>query len=131
MGSTTTRIAVPKRGVQAQARQRKQGWVTSATLDSAASSTKCGAQRACGMTSAIATTTTTKGTTECRRAREQTLGQQDRLAKLMSRALARYLEDHRTEQAQMRVRCWEERVPGDKQTRWKVYGDLAATEVFF
>merc|ERR1712004_808818 len=110
---TTTRIADPKRGVQAQARQRKQGWVTSATLDSAASSTKCGAQRACGMTSAVATTaitttTTTKGTTECRRAREQTLGQQDRLAKLMSQSVARYLEDHRTEQAQTPVPCWEE-----------------------
>merc|ERR1712004_273487 len=110
---TTTRIADPKRGVQAQARQRKQGWVTSATLDSAASSTKCGAQRACGMTSAVATTattattTTTKGTTECRRAREQTFGQQDRLAKLTPLALARYLEDHRTEQAQTPVPCWE------------------------
>merc|ERR1712007_42607 len=42
MGSTTTRIADPNRGAQAQAPQGKQGWVTSATLDSAASSTKCG-----------------------------------------------------------------------------------------
>merc|ERR1712004_277696 len=106
---TTTRIADPKRGVQAQARQGKQEWAISATLGSAASSTKCGAQKACGMTTATtATTTTTKGTTECRRAREQTLGQQDRLAKLMPLAVARYLEDHRTEQAQMPVRCWEE-----------------------
>merc|ERR1712004_841851 len=109
---TATRIADPKRGVQAQARQRKQGWVTSATLGSAASSTKCGAQKACAMTTTAITTitrtTTTKGTTECRRAREQTLGQQDRLAKLMPQAVARYLEDHRTEQAQMPVPCWEE-----------------------
>ena len=111
--STTTRIADPKRGAQAQARQGKQIWVISATLGSAASSTKCGAQKVCVMTSvvattAITTTTTTKGTTECRRAREQTLGQQDRLAKLMPRAVARHLEDHRTEQAQMPVPCWEE-----------------------
>merc|ERR1712004_845751 len=111
---TTTRIADPKRGAQAQARQGKQIWVISATLGSAASSTKCGAQKVCGMTSAVATTattaitTTTKGTTECWRAREQILGQQDRLAKLMHQAVARYLEDHRTEQAQMPVPCWEE-----------------------
>merc|ERR1712047_85368 len=110
---TTTRIADPKRGAQAQARQGKQIWVISATLGSAASSTKCGAKKVCGMTlvvatTAITTTTTTKGTTECRRAREQTLGQQDRLAKLMPRAVARYLEDHRTEQAQTPVPCWEE-----------------------
>merc|ERR1712004_170177 len=107
---TATRIADPKRGVQAQARQRKQGWVTSATLGSAASSTKCGAQKACATTTTAITTitTTTKGTTECRRARKQTLGQQDRLAKLMPRAVANYLEDHRTEQAQTPVPCWEE-----------------------
>merc|ERR1712004_8211 len=110
---TTTRIADRNRGVQAQARQGKQIWVISATLGSAASSTKCGAQKVCGMTSvvattAITTTTTTKGTTECWRAREQILGQQDRLAKLMPQAVARYLEDHRTEQAQMPVPCWEE-----------------------
>merc|ERR1712047_84676 len=109
---TTTRIADPKRGAQAQARQGKQIWVISATLGSAASSTKCGAQKVCVMTvvatTAITTTTTTKGTTECRRAREQTLGQQDRLAKLRPRAVARYLEDHRTEHAQMLVPWWEE-----------------------
>ena len=107
--TTTTRIADPNRGAQAQARQGKQIWVISATLGSAASSITYGAQKACGMTTATtATTTTTKGTTECRRAREQTLGQQDRLAKLMPQAVARYLEDHRTEQAQMPVPCWEE-----------------------
>merc|ERR1712107_314657 len=49
-----------------------------------------------------------QGTTECRRAMEQTLGQQDRLAKLIPRAVANYLEDHRTEQAQTPVPCWEE-----------------------
>merc|ERR1712107_524584 len=101
---TTTRIADPKRGVQAKARQGKQGWAISATLGSAASSITYGALKACGMTTA----TTTKGTTECRRAMEQTLGQQDRLAKLMSQAVARYLEDHRTEQAQTPVPYWEE-----------------------
>ena len=107
--STTTRIADPKRGAQAKARQGKEGWAISATLGSAASSITYGAQKACGMTTATtATTTTTKGTTECRRAREQTLGQQDRLAKLMPRAVANYLEDHRTEQAQTPVPCWEE-----------------------
>merc|ERR1712004_835951 len=108
---TTTRIADPNRGAQAQARQGEQIWVISATLGSAASSTKCGAKKVCGMTSVAtptAITTTTKGTTECRRAREQTLGQQDHLAKLMPRVLARYLEDHRTEQAQTPVPCWEE-----------------------
>merc|ERR1711972_544828 len=77
--------------------------------NSAASSITYGAQKACGMTTATtATTTTTKGTTECRRAMEQTLGQQDRLAKLIPRAVANYLEDHRTEQAQTPVPCWEE-----------------------
>merc|ERR1712004_264007 len=107
---TTTRIADPNRGAQAQGQQGKQEWAISATLGSAASSTKCGAQKACAMTTTAITTitTTTKGTTECRRAMEQTLGQQDRLAKLMPRAVARYLEDHRTEQAQTPVPCWEE-----------------------
>merc|ERR1712004_106589 len=106
---TTTRIADPNRGAQAQARQGRQEWAISATLGSAASSITYGAQKACGMTTATtATTTTTKGTAECRRAREQTFGQQDRLAKLMPRAVANYLEDHRTEQAQMPVPCWEE-----------------------
>merc|ERR1712211_97710 len=105
MGSTTTRIADPKRGVQAQARQGKEGWAISATLGSLASSITYGAQKACAMTTATTATTTTKGTTGCRRAMEQTLGQQDRLAKLMPRAVANYLEDHRTEQAQTPVPC--------------------------
>merc|ERR1712004_243364 len=58
---------------QAQGQQGKQIWAISATLGSAATSTKCGAQKACAMTTTvittITTTTTTKGTTECRRAR--------------------------------------------------------------
>merc|ERR1711974_163652 len=54
-----------ERSIDTKKKERRvnQGWVTSATQATIASSTKCGVQKACGMTSETAATTITTTTT--------------------------------------------------------------------